>query len=478
MVLAGNVAAAEARKARLRVALASLALAVAGAGEWARAQQIVAAVWEDYSVAVAVGGGYEGWGSDSYQRITGAPPGKTWAQLSAYSWHTCGVTTSGEGRCWGNDYDHRVSALPAGKTWAQLSAGMSHTCGVTTSGEPLCWGDNDRNQATVPTTLTVTRVDLSPAGFYRPGKDDIPCPAGWTSRPGAITVLGCSIEVRRCPLGQEGTRPNCTLCSPGTHRSLLSSPNCTSCAKGRYQDVAGGVNCTSCSPGTFADATGSTSASQCKSCSPGTFAAVDGSEKCAPCPEGSFENVNGRYVSYTFVFFCCVSKMFAPFVCIYSVHLFCLSFHLLNQIKLTLILTTHTHTYSTHMLSPTTPTQHNNSTQCKTCPTRTFADAKGLTRCKVCQAGTKYDGALLVTATANPCASCPAGTYRDNNRTETSADNECATCEVGKSSPASAASASSCTPCTAGKVGRLENGTCLLSREMLSPSNVIFTFIY
>ena len=124
------------------------------------------------------------------------------------------------------------------------------------------------------------------------------------------------------------------------------------------------------------------------------------------------------------------------------------------------------HAHFNHMLSPTPIPHRNNSTQCKACPTRTFADAKGLTRCKACQAGTKYDGALLVTATANPCASCPAGTYRDNNRTETSADNECATCEVGKSSPASAASASSCTFCAAGKVGRLENGTCLLSREM------------
>ena len=127
------------------------------------------------------------------------------------------------------------------------------------------------------------------------------------------------------------------------------------------------------------------------------------------------------------------------------------------------------------MLSPTTPTQHNNSTQYKTCPTRNFADAKGLTRCKVCQAGTKYDGALLVTATANPCASCPAGTYRDNNRTERSADNECTTCEVGKSS---AASASSCTSCAAGKVGRLENGTCLLSHEILCPGKILFAFIY
>ena len=113
------------------------------------------------------------------------------------------------------------------------------------------------------------------------------------------------------------------------------------------------------------------------------------------------------------------------------------------------------------MLSPTPIPHRNNSTQCKACPTRTFANAKGLTRCKVCQAGTKYDGALLVTATANPCASCPAGTYRDNNLTETSADNECTTCEVGKSSLAGAASASSCTSCAAGKVGRLESGTSL-----------------
>ena len=144
--------------------------------------------------------------------------------------------------------------------------------------------------------------------------------------------------------------------------------------------------------------------------------------------------------------------MFAPFL---HIHCFCLSSktnrtHLIHNI----------YTYSTVRLcsSPTPIPHRNNSTQCKACPARTFADVKGLTRCKVCQAGTKYDGALLVTATANPCASCPAGTYRDNNRTETSADNECATCDIGKSS---AASASSCTPCAAGKVGRLENSMSL-----------------
>ena len=94
----------------------------------------------------------------------------------------------------------------------------------------------------------------------------------------------------------------------------------------------------------------------------------------------------------------------------------------------------------------------NNSTQCKACPNRTFANTKGLLRCKVCQPGTKYDGALLVTATAKPCASCPAGTYRDHNRSETVADNECARCDLGKSSEAPART---CTFCAPGKVGRL-----------------------
>ena len=92
------------------------------------------------------------------------------------------------------------------------------------------------------------------------------------------------------------------------------------------------------------------------------------------------------------------------------------------------------------------------STQCKTCPDRTFANAKGMTLCKVCQAGTTFDVALLISATANPCASCPAGKYRDNNRSETVADNKCSECGPGKSSPT--VGSSTCTPCAPGKTAR------------------------
>ena len=101
-------------------------------------------------------------------------------------------------------------------------------------------------------------------------------------------------------------------------------------------------------------------------------------------------------------------------------------------------------------------TLHPHSTQCKPCPNRTFADVKGLTTCKVCQAGSIFDGALLVSATSEPCASCAAGTYRDHNRSETETDNNCTKCSVGKASVATgAASPSTCVDCPAGTVGRV-----------------------
>merc|ERR1711903_115453 len=87
--------------------------------------------------------------------------------------------------------------MPTGKVWSQIVASFKFACGATTSGQALCWGDNYYNQATVPPALSAPgSLDLAPAGFYRRGaEDNVPCPAGWSSRPGAVTVLGCSISV-------------------------------------------------------------------------------------------------------------------------------------------------------------------------------------------------------------------------------------------------------------------------------------------
>ena len=145
------------------------------------------------------------WGRNTYGQLNelNVTAGKKWAQISAgQGWYTCGVTTSGEGRCWGYQQAEKLS-VPAGETWAQLSTSSTHTCGTTTSGKALCWGYNNDDQTTVPTTLA--RVDLAPAGFYRPGKDNLPCPDRWTSRPGAITVLGCSISTSTPAPGAPGS---------------------------------------------------------------------------------------------------------------------------------------------------------------------------------------------------------------------------------------------------------------------------------
>ena len=248
----------------------------------------------------------------------------------------------------------------------------------------------------------------------------MPCPAGWISRPGAITILGCSIELK-CPLGQGGIFPNCTRCSPGTYRGDLLDTSCLSCRAGRYQEAAGAANCTgACPVGTFSSLIGLSSVAQCQQCVAGTFAGVAGSLACAPCPEGSYEETAGRWVL-------ALCDFFRP------------SERVSKNSSL-----------SPSLPPSLPPSLSPHSSACKTCPTRNFANAKGLAQCKVCQPGTMFDSALLISATANPCASCPAGRYRDNNRTESEIDNKCTECGLGK---ASAGGSSACTECAAGKTG-------------------------
>jgi alpha-tubulin suppressor-like RCC1 family protein len=90
------------------------------------------------------------------QAALSALSGKTVAQVSAGSWHTCAVTTDGLLACWGDNThgqlgngsvdDRTVPGLVTlagplvGKEFTQVSAGTSHTCAVTTDGELACWG--------------------------------------------------------------------------------------------------------------------------------------------------------------------------------------------------------------------------------------------------------------------------------------------------------------------------------------------------
>ena len=242
------------------------------------------------------------------------------------------------------------------------------------------------------------------AGTFRGDVSQIACAACAKGRY-QETTGGTECE-GSCPTGTYGnatgfvSASQCPKCAPG-RISASGSATCTSCPEGKYKEVAGGYSCTPCPRGTFADIGNLTSVSQCKQCVAGRFASAPGSTMCSLCPEGSYEDGDGRLVVI-------VSRS--------PVSLLLFSPRLLDCIALTIL----------------SFRQRTHSTQCRPCPNRTFADTKGLSRCKVCQAGSKYDSTMLVSATVNPCANCPAGTYRDHERVATEADNECKLCIAGK----------------------------------------------
>jgi hypothetical protein len=73
--------------------------------------------------------------------------------------HACGVTTAGEAFCWGannsgqlgigaaDSVNHRTpTPVSGGHVFAQLTAGSRYTCGLTTDGTAYCWGTNGAAQ--------------------------------------------------------------------------------------------------------------------------------------------------------------------------------------------------------------------------------------------------------------------------------------------------------------------------------------------
>ena len=102
--------------------------------------------------------------------------GLTFKQLSAGSFHTCGITTTTNvAYCWGNNNygqlgdgtttnSNRPRRVAGGLTWNRLTLGANHTCGVTTTGVTYCWGGNYSGQlgdGTLTNRSTPTRVHTS-----------------------------------------------------------------------------------------------------------------------------------------------------------------------------------------------------------------------------------------------------------------------------------------------------------------------------
>lgn len=75
-------------------------------------------------------------------------------QISSFSGHTCGVTTTDQAYCWGYNVQGQIGdgteggsklrpvAVVGGHQFLRVIAGGSHTCGITTANQAYCWGEN------------------------------------------------------------------------------------------------------------------------------------------------------------------------------------------------------------------------------------------------------------------------------------------------------------------------------------------------
>ncbi|QJR36803.1 RCC1 domain-containing protein [Gemmatimonas groenlandica] len=105
--------------------------------------------------AAAVNNPYAGRAVPTPVSVSGA---RQYARVSAGFFHSCAVTTNGEGWCWGsNEYlqlgaastPPRCESFSCSRTplrvagalaWSDIAAGVTSTCALTTNGRAYCWG--------------------------------------------------------------------------------------------------------------------------------------------------------------------------------------------------------------------------------------------------------------------------------------------------------------------------------------------------
>jgi alpha-tubulin suppressor-like RCC1 family protein len=125
----------------------------------------------DASYRVACGLDADGaaycWGDNGYGQLGVSDASVYWSrdalpvesdvpfvQVSAGSYHACGLTAGGQVYCWGSplaigigdthlDPFHPTPELVAlDRTFIQVSAGQAHTCALDSTGQAWCWGRN------------------------------------------------------------------------------------------------------------------------------------------------------------------------------------------------------------------------------------------------------------------------------------------------------------------------------------------------
>jgi alpha-tubulin suppressor-like RCC1 family protein len=72
--------------------------------------------------------------------VEGVP---AFTQISAGSWHTCGLSEEGEAWCWGSggatDHSGSPAPVPGGYKFSSIGSGRYHNCALTIDGTAYCW---------------------------------------------------------------------------------------------------------------------------------------------------------------------------------------------------------------------------------------------------------------------------------------------------------------------------------------------------
>lgn len=117
----------------------------AGARSW---RQIAAGHY--HSCGVLKEGGLECWGSSVYGATDVPADVTTWASVAVGRFHTCGVTYDGSMRCWGATQDGATVPPADVPLWTGVTAGLFHSCGVAPDGVGHCWGRSVYGMTKVP----------------------------------------------------------------------------------------------------------------------------------------------------------------------------------------------------------------------------------------------------------------------------------------------------------------------------------------
>lgn len=82
----------------------------------------------------------------------------SWADVSAYHFTVCGITTAQDAYCWGQNTKGEVGSgaatatyddpviVTGGHKWLKIDVGLSHVCGIRTDNTAYCWGANNYGQ--------------------------------------------------------------------------------------------------------------------------------------------------------------------------------------------------------------------------------------------------------------------------------------------------------------------------------------------